>query len=651
MYLSVTDIVFRKKKGVIMTRPSQDISYPKYLFRQGKSSRAYELFGAHPARRGYRFRVWAPHARAVAVAGDFNNWDPDQTPMRQLEDDPEIWECVCEEASCGDCYKYAITTADGRLIYKADPYGFSAEPPQEKEIRQMASRLTSLDTGHLWTDQSYLKRRASMNPYTSPMNIYEVHLGSWQRHDDGSYYSYRETADALIPYVKDMGFTHMELLPVMEYPYDGSWGYQSTGYFSVTSRFGEPEDFVYFVNKAHENGIGVILDWVPAHFPKDAYGLIDFDGDFLYEDSDPLRREHKEWGTRAFDFGRNEVRSFLLSSAAFWCDVYHADGIRVDAVSAMLYLDYCRQDGEWRPNKDGGKENLEAISFLKLLNESILTEFPGVLMIAEESTAWPLITMPPSVGGLGFNFKWNMGWMNDTLEYFQTDPLFRRGVHNKLTFSITYAWSENYILPISHDEVVHGKHSLLDKMPGDYDSKFAGARVFFTYMMTHPGKKLLFMGSEFGQFIEWNEKQKLDWLLLDYDQHRRLKEYLRELNQLYLQKRALWSMDNSWDGFRWIDADDGDRNIFSYYRIGDDGRVCLCILNLSGNLWTNAEIGVPAADHYELLLDSDLKRFGGSGKRRRKKYRVIRGERNGFPQHLKLNLPPLSAILLENAEG
>ena len=544
-----------------MSRTSHDISYPKYLFHQGKASRCYELFGAHPADTGgYLFRVWAPHAQAVAIAGDFNDWDPGRTPLHPLADDPEIWECVCEDARSGDCYKYAITTQDGSLIYKADPYGFSAEPPQEDEIRQMASRLTDADMASLWTDDEYLKHRASMNPYTSPMNIYEVHLGSWQRHDDGSYYSYRETADELIPYVKDMGYTHMEVLPVMEYPFDGSWGYQSTGYFSVTSRFGEPADFVYFVNKAHENGIGVILDWVPAHFPKDAFGLVEFDGDFLYEDSDPLRREHKEWGTHAFDFGRNEVRSFLLSSAAFWCDVYHADGIRVDAVSAMLYLDYCRKDGEWRPNKDGGRENLEAVSFLQELNQSILTEFPGVLMIAEESTAWPLITMPPSIGGLGFNFKWNMGWMNDSLEYFETDPLFRRGVHNKLTFSITYAWSENFILPISHDEVVHGKRSLLDKMPGDYDSKFAGARTFFTYMMTHPGKKLLFMGCEFGQFIEWNEKQKLDWLLLLYEPHRRLRDFLRELNQLYLNKRAFWSMDNSWDGFRWINADDGDHN-------------------------------------------------------------------------------------------
>ena len=431
--------------------------------------------------------------------------------------------------------------------------------------------------------------------------------------------------------MKEMGYTHLEILPLTEFPYDGSWGYQATGYFAVTSRYGDPADFMYFVNKAHEAGIGILLDWVPAHFPKDAFGLIEFDGDFLYEDSDPLRREHQGWGTRAFDFGRNEVRSFLFSSAAFLLDRYHIDGIRVDAVSAMLYLDYCREDGEWRPNINGGRENLEAVSFLQELNQSILTDFPGVLMIAEESTAWPMITMPPQIGGLGFNFKWNMGWMNDCLEYFGTDPLFRRGVHNKLTFSITYAYSENFILPFSHDEVVHGKHSLLDKMPGSYDEKFANLRAFYIYMMTHPGKKLLFMGSEFGQFIEWNEKQELDWLLLLYDKHRRLRDFLRELNHLYLEHRALWSLDNNWDGFRWIDADDADRNVYSYYRTGDDGSACLCILNLSGTEWKDAEFGVPHAAYYERLLDTDMIRFGGTGRRRRKQYKLKKENGTAIP--------------------
>ena len=626
---------------------NQDISYHKYLFHQGKDARSYALFGAHPASEGFSFRVWAPHAKAVGIAGDFNDWDPEKTPMKQLADDPEIWECVCGKARIGDCYKYAITTADGEVIYKADPYGFSAEQPQKDQIRQMASRIVNLDDGFKWKDGAWLAHRASFDPTRVPMNIYEVHLGSWRRHSDASYYSYRETADELIPYVKEMGYTHLELLPVMEYPFDGSWGYQSTGYFAVTSRYGDPADFKYLVNKAHENGIGVLLDWVPAHFPKDAFGLAEFDGDFLYEDPDPLRREHKGWGTCAFDFGRNEVRSFLLSSAAFYCDVYHADGIRVDAVSAMLYLDYCREEGQWRPNINGGKENLEAISFLQELNQSILTDFPGVLMSAEESTAWPMITMPPQIGGLGFNFKWNMGWMNDSLEYFQTDPLFRRGVHNKLTFSITYAWSENFILPISHDEVVHGKHSLLDKMPGKYEEKFAGLRAFLVYMISHPGKKLLFMGCEFGQFIEWNEKQALDWFLLDYEKHARMQSFVKELNHVYLDHRAFWSLDNTWDGFSWIDADDMDHNIYSYIRRGDDGSTCLCVLNLSGQTWQNAEIGVPESGSYDRILDTDMKRYGGGGKRRKKTYKTINGPRHGQPQHIRLNLPPLSAIILE----
>ena len=642
-----------------MNNTKSDISYPKYLFHQGKNIRSYEFLGAHSLNKsskgrsasagksGFLFRVWAPHAEAVCVAGDFNGWDPAATPLARLTDDPEIWEGACEDARPGDCYKYAITTKDGRLIYKSDPYAFSAEQPQVEAVRQMASRLVDPFEKFRWGDRTWMNRRSKVDPARVPMNIYEVHLGSWKRHEDGSYYTYRETADDLIPYAKQMGYTHLELLPVMEYPFDGSWGYQSTGYFAVTSRYGDPEDFKYFVNKAHEAGLGVLLDWVPAHFPKDSFGLIEFDGDFLYEDPDPLRMEHKGWGTRAFDLGRAEVRSFLISSVAFFCDIYHADGIRVDAVSAMLYLDYCRQDDEWRPNKNGGNENLEAISFLQELNRSILTEFPGVLMIAEESTAWPMITMPPDNGGLGFNFKWNMGWMNDSLEYFQTDPLFRRGVHHKLTFSITYAWSENFILPISHDEVVHGKRSLLDKMPGEYDQKFAGLRAFYAYMMTHPGKKLLFMGCEFGQFIEWNEKQELDWLLLDYDQHRRLQGFVRELNQLYLDTPALWSQDNTWDGFSWIDADDMDRNVYTYLRTGSDGQTSLCILNLSGQEWRNFRVGVPEAEYYERLLDTDMQRFGGSGRRRRKKYKVYHGQCHGQDQHLRLNLPPLSAIILE----
>ena len=629
----------------------KDISFPKYLFHQGKNIRCHEFLGAHPAGKrgsdGYIFRVWAPKAAAVSVSGDFNGWDPSASPLKRLPDDDQIWEAVCPQARPGDCYKFAVTGSDGEIRFKADPFGFSSESPREDSIRQMASRLVDMRKKFHWGDRKWLSARSRTNPYTAPMNIYEVHLGSWRRHEDGSYYTYRETADTLIPYAKEMGYTHLELLPLTEYPYDGSWGYQSTGYFAVTSRYGDPEDFKYFVNKAHENNIGVLLDWVPAHFPRDAYGLCSFDGGFLFEDSDPLRREHKDWGTFAFDFGRPQVRSFLMSSAAFFCDEYHIDGIRVDAVSAMLYLDYGRNEGEWRPNINGGRENLEALQFLRELNQNLLTEFPGVLMIAEESTAWPMITMPPDAGGLGFNFKWNMGWMNDSLEYFQTDPLYRRGSHHRLTFSITYAWSENFILPISHDEVVHGKRSLLDKMPGDYDMKFAGMRAFLVYMMAHPGKKLLFMGSEFGQFIEWNEKQELDWLLLLYDKHRRMRDFVKELNHVYLEHPAFWSRDQEMGGFTWINADDMDHNVYSWYRSGSDGSICLCILNLSGSRWTDTEIGVPEADCYERLLDTDMIRFGGAGSRRKKTYKVFPGERSGLAQHIKVNLPPLSGILLE----
>ena len=632
-----------------MLDAGQDLSGSGRLFHQGKNIRSYSFLGAHSrAGGGFAFCVWAPHAKAISVVGDFNGWETGADPMGPLPDDPSLWRADCPGARAGDHYKYAITTADGRLIYKSDPYAFMAEPPQGDAVRRMSSRLTEPEGAFSWTDGEWISRRGG-DPRKVPMNIYEVHLGSWKRHGDGSYYSYRETADELIPYAEKMGYTHLEFLPLTEHPYDGSWGYQNTGYFALTSRYGEPADFMYLVNKAHQRGIGILLDWVPAHFPKDDFGLVDFDGDFLYEDSDPFRREHECWGTRAFDFGRPEVRSFLISSAVFFCDVYHIDGLRVDAVSAMLYLDYEREPGKWRPNEEGGRENPDAIRFLQELNRAVMTEHPGVLMIAEEFSSWPMTTMPPGAGGLGFSFKWNMGWMNDSLEYFSTDPLFRRGIHNKLTFSLTYSFSENYILPISHDEVVHGKRSLLDKMPGSYEEKFAGLRAFYAYMMTHPGKKLLFMGCEFGQFIEWNEAQGLDWLLLDFDQHRKLRDYLRELNHLYRNTPALWSLDHSWDGFRWIDADDADHNIYIYVRVGEDGSDCLCILNLSGAEWRNVRVPVPSPGTYARLLDSDMIRFGGAGRRRGKLYHTAEG-RDGGPAVLRLDLPPLSALLLERRD-
>ncbi|MGI6737258.1 MAG: 1,4-alpha-glucan branching protein GlgB [Anaerovoracaceae bacterium] len=640
--------------AVVSKQITGGIAEHKYLFHKGRNHRSYELFGAHRAggsvRDGYLFRVWAPRAAAVSVVGSFNDWDPQADPMRQLDDDTSIWELTCSAAREGDLYKFAVRTDDGRLLYKADPYAFCSERAGEAaEDSQKASILYDLSRPFDWHDDRWLRSRDSRNPYEAPMNIYEVHLGSWKRDADGAPLNYRELADQLIPYAADMGYTHLELLPVMEHPYDGSWGYQITGYYSVTSRYGDPADFKYLINTAHARGLGVILDWVPAHFPKDEYGLVEFDGYPLYEYTDPLKMEHKGWGTRAFDFGRPEVVSFLVSNAFFYCEEYHADGLRVDAVAAMLYLNYDRQDGEWTPNDEGGIENKEATKFLQTVNEHVLRHHPGVLMIAEESTAWPNVTKPPKVGGLGFNFKWNMGWMNDVLEYFSTDPLFRRGIHNKLTFAITYAYSENYILPISHDEVVHGKHSLLDKMPGEYEDKFAGMRSFLVYMMTHPGKKLLFMGQEFGHFAEWNEKKELDWMLLDYEQHQKLRDFVRELNQYYLQTPALWRRDDSFDGFQWIDADNADDNVYTYLRTERGVRydALLVALNLSGRDIEQYDIGVPAAASYTLVIDTDRVRAGGRGLRRKKNYQVKKGSCNGFAQHVTIRLPKLSAVILE----
>ena len=635
---------------------SDNISYQKYLFHQGKNYRSYEFMGAHPLpgkAKGVVFRVWAPQAEKVSLVAEFNGWNPEATPLTRLEDDPSIWEATVMEMKTGDLYKYAITADTGKVTMKADPFAFEAEAGSIVDGHQYASRVSRLAKSFRWGDKRWMTKRDKQNPYRIPMNIYEVHLGSWRRKEDGSYYTYRELADVLIPYVKEMGYTHMELLPVMEHPFDGSWGYQVTGYYSVTSRYGSPEDFKYFINLAHKNHIGVILDWVPAHFPKDEHGLYEFDGHPLYEDSMPTRMEHKGWGTRAFDFGRGEVLSFLISNAFFYCDIYHIDGIRIDAVAAMLYLDYDREDGEWMPNINGGRENLEAIHFLRQMNHDVLKNFPGVFTVAEESTAWPMVTKPPQDGGLGFNFKWNMGWMNDTLSYFETDPLFRRGSHNKLTFAITYAYSENFILPISHDEVVHGKRSMVDKMPGEYDNKFAGLRSFFVYMMTHPGKKLTFMGAEFGQFIEWNEKQELDWLLLDYDNHRKLQDFVRDLNQLYLDSPAIWETDDRWDGFRWIDADNCDDNVYTYLRLDLDHKKkknLLIALNLSGVDYTDFWIGVPAKGKYTVRIDSDAPAYSGRGLRQETVYTSEEGDCNGQPQHISLSLPAFSGIVLEWSE-
>ena len=499
----------------------EKVDFPLYVFHHGKNYRAYDFFGAHPykeeGKKGYMFRVWAPHAEEVSVVGDFNEWDPDANKMTRLLDG-ETFELFVEGLKNYSVYKYCIRTKDGRFLYKADPYAFHAETPSKT-----ASKTYDLE-GFKWTDKEYLKVRKNKNIYSSPVNIYEMNALSWRQYGDGNYFDFNKLIDDLIPYLKEMGYTHVEFMPLCEYPYDGSWGYQVTGYFAITSRLGTPHDFMRLVDACHRNGIGVIMDWVPAHFPKDAHGLYEFDGQPLYESPAWDRQEHKSWGTRRFDYGRNEILSFLISNAVFFFDKFHIDGLRVDAVASMLYLDYDKRPGEWLPNKYGENKNLEAINFLQKLNQTVFSEYPDAMMIAEESTAWPLVTKPVDIGGLGFNFKWNMGWMNDVLDYMQTDPFFRKGNHNKLTFSMMYAFTENYVLPISHDEVVYGKHSLVDKMPGSYEDKFANARAFMGYMMSHPGKKLLFMGCEFGQFKEWNYKEGLEFFLKEYPLHKKFSD-------------------------------------------------------------------------------------------------------------------------------
>ena len=619
-------------------------SFPLYLFHQGTNYKAYEYLGAHPCRKdeedGYVFRVWAPNAVSVSVVGDFNDWDPDANPMTLLEDHA-VWECMIFGLKQYDLYKFCVKTKDGRALMKADPYAFHAETPPET-----ASKLYDIE-GYEWDDGAWFASRQGFNPYCSPVNIYEMHLGSWRRYPDGNTYDYRRTADELVEYLGDMGYNFVELMPVMEHPYDGSWGYQVIGYFAATSRYGTPKDLMYLVDKAHQAGIGVIMDWVPAHFPKDAHGLYEFDGQPLYEYQDVHKREHAHWGTRIFDFGRNEVVSFLASSAMFWVEKYHIDGIRVDAVASMLYLDYGREDWEWLPNVNGGRENLEAVAFLQKMNTAVLTEHPSALMIAEESTAWPMVTKPAYVGGLGFNFKWNMGWMNDMIAYTSLDPIFRSYNHDKLTFSLFYAFSENFILPISHDEVVHGKCSLINKMPGDYAIKFSGMRTFLAYMMTHPGKKLLFMGCEFAQFIEWNYKQQLDWMLLDYDSHRQMQQFVRDLNHFYLAHACLWQVEDSWDGFNWLAHDDHARNIIVFRRIDDNGDDLVVVCNFAPVTREDYRIGVPDATSYDEVFNTDDVKYGGSGVVNRGAIRVKNQPDHDMKQSITITVPPLAAVFLK----
>ncbi len=626
---------------IMESKKKENLDVPVYLFHEGSNARAYELLGAHrTGKNAVTFRVWAPHAVSVSVVGDFNSWDGEKNPMTRMSDG-EIWETTVKGIKQYDAYKYCITASDGRQFMKCDPYGFHSETRPGT-----ASKFYEIDK-FKWTDKQWTDERARKDIYSSPVNIYEVHAGSWRMNEDGSFYSYRELADRLIPYVKEMGYTHVEFLPLTEYPFDGSWGYQVTGYFAPTSRYGTPEDLMYLINECHNNGIGVILDWVPAHFPKDAHGLYEFDGQPCYEYADPRKGEHYQWGTRVFDYGKTQVKSFLMSSASFWLKEYHIDGIRVDAVASMLYLDYGRDDGNWVRNEKGGRENLEAVAFLRKLNEVLFRDYPGIMMIAEESTAWPLVTKPTNVGGLGFNFKWNMGWMNDILRYFSLDGYFKKYNHDLITFSFFYAFSENFVLPISHDEVVHGKKSLIDKMPGTYEEKFAAMRAFLGYMYAHPGKKLLFMGQEFGQFIEWDEKKQLDWFLLDYDSHKSLLEYTKSLNRFYKENAPMWEIDYSWEGFSWIVSDDSDNSVIAFRRTDEKGESVIVVCNFTPVQRDHYKMGVPEKGVYDVVFNSDDKKFGGSGKVRKRVYRTKAQGMHSQPQSVELSLPGLSAIYLK----
>ncbi len=617
-------------------------SYASYLFHEGTNYQAYKLFSPSPAtedgEEGWRFAVWAPNAKSISIVADFNNWEVGVNEMTPSDDG--IWTAFVSGAKQFDAYKYAIISQDGKTVLKSDPYGYHFETAPAN-----ASKLYDIN-GYRWKDKKWMREREHYDPYGSPMNIYEVNIGSWKKYADGNYINYAALADELIPYLKKMSYTHIELMPLTEFPYDGSWGYQTTGMFAPTSRYGTPHDLMEFIDRCHRSGIGVILDWVFAHFPRDEFGLAKFDGTPLYEYADPRKGEHKEWGTLVYDFGKNEVKSFLISAAMFWFDMYHIDGIRCDAVASMLYLDYGRNGGEWVPNMYGGNYNLEAKDFLKQMNTAILTKYHGAMTIAEESTAYPMITKPTYDGGLGFNFKWNMGWMNDSLHYLSLDPFFRKDNHNNLTFALTYAYSENYILPISHDEVVHGKNSMINKVPGDYDEKFEGLKAFYGFMMGHPGKKLNFMGNEFAQFVEWNYSQELDWFLLDYPKHRTFQKFMKDLNAFYVENKPMWQLDSTYDGFKWIVVDDNKQNIVSFIRRSADGEYVICVVNFSPVERNKYVMGVPENVNYKADLFSSLKKYGGE-EERRPTFRSQAKPAHGYPYSIKVNIPKNSVMFLK----
>lgn len=620
----------------------------QYLFGQGTHYEIYKKMGAHFVKDGKKtgvyFAVWAPHARSVSVVGEFNGWSEDANVMKRQEP-LGIYTAFVSEAQLGQLYKYCIETQTGDKLYKADPFANSAE------LRPgTASRIA--DISHLkWSDSVWMKHRAEWDFHSSPISIYEAHIGSWMRHpgrEDEGFYSYREFAHAATDYIKKMGYTHIELMGISEYPFDGSWGYQVTGYFAPTSRYGTPEDFAWMINYLHKNKIGVILDWVPAHFPRDIHGLSNFDGTPTYEYADPKKGEHPDWGTKIFDYGKNEVRNFLISNALFWIEQFHVDGLRVDAVASMLYLDYGKQDGQWVANKYGGNKNLEAIDFFKHLNSVVLGRNPGALMIAEESTAWPKVTGDVEEDGLGFSLKWNMGWMHDFTEYMKLDPYFRKDHHNQMTFAMSYAYSENYILVLSHDEVVHLKCSMLNKMPGIGADKYSNLKAGYAFMMGHAGKKLLFMGQEFAQLREWSEERELDWYLLAEEEHLKMQNWVRDLLHLYKRNKAMYEQDQSWEGFEWVNADDAYRSIFSFIRHSKNNKKnLLFVCNFTPVARDDYRVGVPRRKQYKLIMNSDDAKYGGTGEERPEVYRAVRKDCDGRPYSFAYKLPAYGVAIFE----